>query len=93
MSGFVCPKCGEVTQILPSGGGKGIAEGMNVPFLGAIPMDPKIAAAGDSGHAWSGQDPASPMAHVMNAIIARIAGHEMGGISRGEAPGGKTKSG
>jgi len=93
MSGFVCPKCGEVTQILPSGGGKAIAEGMNVPFLGAIPMDPKIAAAGDSGHAWSGQDPASPMAHVMNAIIARIAGHEIGGIPRGEVPGGKMKSG
>ncbi len=74
MSGFACPKCGEVTQILPSGGGRRIAEDMNVPFLGAIPMDPKIAAAGDGGRAWSGQDPTSPVARVMNAIIARIGG-------------------
>ena len=74
MSGFVCPKCGEVTQILPPGGGKRIAEDMNVPFLGAIPMDPKIAEAGDSGRAWFSQDATSPMARVMNEIIVRIGG-------------------
>ena len=82
MSGFVCPKCGEVTQILPSGGGKRIAKDMNVPFLGSIPMDPKIAEAGDSGRATFGQDSASPMARAMNEIITRIAGHVTGGISR-----------
>jgi Mrp family chromosome partitioning ATPase len=43
MSGFVCPKCGEITQILPAGGGKIIASDMKVPYLGAIPMDPAIA--------------------------------------------------
>jgi ATP-binding protein involved in chromosome partitioning len=83
MSGFVCPKCGEVTQILPSGGGKRIAKDMNVPFLGAIPMEPKIAEAGDSGRAWFGQDPASSMARVMNEIIARI-----GGDGDRDVPGG-----
>ncbi len=49
MSGFVCPKCGEVTQILPAGGGKKIAEDMKVKYLGSIPMDPAIAQSGDSG--------------------------------------------
>jgi len=82
MSGFVCPKCGEVTQILPSGGGKRIAKDMNVPFLGSIPMDPKIAEAGDNGRATFGQDPAFPMTRAMNEIITRIAGHVTGGISR-----------
>jgi len=82
MSGFVCPKCGEVTQILPSGGGKRIAKDMNVPILGSIPMDPKIAEAGDSGRATFGQDPAFPMTRAMNEIITRIAGHVTGGISR-----------
>ena len=28
MNGFVCPKCGELTQILPEGGGRKIAEDM-----------------------------------------------------------------
>ena len=74
MSGFVCPKCGEVTQILPSGGGKRIAKDMNVPFLGSIPMDPKIAEAGDSGRAMLGEDPDSPMAQAMKEIIIRLAG-------------------
>jgi len=89
MSGFVCPKCGEITQVFLSGGGKRIAKDMNVPFLGSIPMDPKIAEACDSGRATFGQDPASPMTRAMNEIITRIAGHVTGGISRREEPGGK----
>ena len=89
MSGFVCPKCGEVTQILPPGGGKRIAKDMNVPFLGSIPMDPKIAEAGDSGRAMLGQDSDSPMARAMKEIIIRLAGHVTGRISRREEPGGK----
>ena len=83
MSGFVCPKCGEVTQILPPGGGKRIAKDMNVPFLGSIPMDPKIAEAGDSGRAWFSQDPTSPMARVMNEIIVRIAGDDDRDVPKG----------
>jgi len=39
MSGFVCPKCGEITDIFKSGGGEKMAEEMNVPFLGKIPID------------------------------------------------------
>ena len=52
MSGFVCPKCGELTQILPEGGGRKIAEDMKVPFLGAIPMDPAVAQSGDDGQVF-----------------------------------------
>jgi ATP-binding protein involved in chromosome partitioning len=89
MSGFACPKCGEVTQILPSGGGRRIAEDMNVPFLGAIPMDPKIAEAADSGRALLGQDSASPLARAMNEIITRLAGRATGDIPPGQEPGGE----
>jgi ATP-binding protein involved in chromosome partitioning len=89
MSGFVCPKCGEVTQILPSGGGQRIAKDMNVPFLGSIPMDPKIAEAGDSGRAMLGQDSPSPTARAMDEIIMRIAGAETAETSLGERSAGK----
>ncbi len=51
MSGFVCPKCGEVTQILKAHGGRLMAEEMHVPFLGAVPIDPMIADSGDEGKA------------------------------------------
>jgi len=49
MSGFVCPKCGERTDIFKSGGGEIMANEMHVPFLGRIPIDPQIVQACDSG--------------------------------------------
>jgi Mrp family chromosome partitioning ATPase len=49
MSGFTCPKCGEHVAILGSDGGRSMAEAMNVPYLGSIPIDPEVAASGDSG--------------------------------------------
>jgi ATP-binding protein involved in chromosome partitioning len=49
MSGFVCPKCGERTDIFKSGGGEIMANEMHVPFLGRIPMDPQIVQSCDSG--------------------------------------------
>jgi len=73
MSGFVCPKCGEITQILPSGGGLRIAEDMHVPFLGSIPMDPKIAEACDNGRVFIHHYAASPTAAIMRDIIEPIA--------------------
>jgi Mrp family chromosome partitioning ATPase len=73
MSGFACPKCGEVTSILRAGGGRRIAEDMGVPFLGSIPMDPRIAEACDGGHAFIHYDTATPMAEVMRSIINPIA--------------------
>jgi Mrp family chromosome partitioning ATPase len=73
MSGFACPKCGEVTQILRSGGGKRMARNMGVPFLGSIPMDPKIAEACDSGQAFVRHYAATPTAEIMRKIIQPIA--------------------
>ena len=49
MSGFICPKCGEITDIFKSGGGEKMAKEMKVPFLGKIPIDPQIVEACDSG--------------------------------------------
>jgi ATP-binding protein involved in chromosome partitioning len=49
MSGFVCPKCGEKTDVFKSGGGEVMAGQMHVSFLGRIPIDPQIVQACDSG--------------------------------------------
>lgn len=73
MSGFVCPKCGEVTQILRSGGGRRMAEDMGVPFLGAIPMDPNIAEACDSGRAFVHRYADTATAEIMRNVIQPIA--------------------
>jgi Mrp family chromosome partitioning ATPase len=73
MSGFVCPKCGEVTPILLAGGGRKIADDMKVSFLGSIPMDPRVAAAGDAGYAFVFRNPESPAARILQEIIRPIA--------------------
>jgi len=73
MSGFVCPNCGEVTQIFPTGSGRRIAEDMKVPFLGAIPLDPKIAEAGDKGQSFASNYSASPTVKLMKEIVERIS--------------------
>jgi ATP-binding protein involved in chromosome partitioning len=49
MSGFVCPNCGQKTDVFKSGGGEIMADQMHVPFLGRIPIDPQIVEACDSG--------------------------------------------
>ncbi len=73
MSGFVCPKCGEVTQILCSGGGRKISEDMDVPFLGSIPIDSKIAEACDTGVAFVLHYPSTPTAGIIKGIVDQIA--------------------
>jgi ATP-binding protein involved in chromosome partitioning len=49
MSGFVCPYCGKNVDIFKKGGGQEMAREMVVPFLGRIPLEPKIVETGDSG--------------------------------------------
>jgi ATP-binding protein involved in chromosome partitioning len=73
MSGFACPHCGKVTPILRSGGGRRIAVDMMVPFLGSIPMDPKIAESCDEGRAFVYHYADSPTAGIMQQIIKPIA--------------------
>ncbi len=49
MSGFVCPHCGKEINIFKYGGGEQAAEELDVPFLGRMPLDPKMVEAADSG--------------------------------------------
>lgn len=49
MCGFVCPHCSECTNIFSSGGGESLAEMGKVPFLGRIPIDPKLTKAMENG--------------------------------------------
>lgn len=49
MSGFNCKHCGMTTDIFKAGGGKKLAILNKVPFLGSVPLDPELMAAGDEG--------------------------------------------
>ncbi|MGC9780201.1 MAG: Mrp/NBP35 family ATP-binding protein [Candidatus Heimdallarchaeota archaeon] len=49
MSGFKCPHCDEEINIFSKDGGKKAAQELGIPFLGSIPIDPKIVPLADSG--------------------------------------------
>ena len=72
MSGFVCPHCGEVTDIFKSGGGERAAKELNVQFLGKIPIEPGVAECGDSGMPVVLKYPESASARAFESIIGKI---------------------
>jgi ATP-binding protein involved in chromosome partitioning len=72
MSGFVCPRCGEQTAIFKSGGGEMMAREMGVPFLGSIPIDPKVVVASDLGQAYLSYYPDSPAVAAFKTAIQPI---------------------
>ena len=49
MSGLVCPHCGGEIDLFKKGGGEALAKVHNLPFLGAIPLDPATVIAADRG--------------------------------------------
>ncbi|BFR49001.1 Mrp/NBP35 family ATP-binding protein [Nitratidesulfovibrio sp. HK-II] len=69
MSGIVCSKCGNVESLFGQGGGERLAKEMNVPFLGAVPLDPEIVRAGDEGNIYIASHPDRPAATVLRTIV------------------------
>ena len=49
MSGFSCPHCGKNTDIFGSQGVRLAADKREIPFLGALPLDPEVRKAADAG--------------------------------------------
>ena len=50
MSFFLCPHCGERSEIFGHGGAREEAEKLGVPFLGEVPLHLDIRTTSDSGH-------------------------------------------
>ena len=72
MSGFVCPHCGERTDLFKSGGGKEMADDMGVPYLGAIPFDPAVVHAADLGEPYVLKHPETETGKIFAALAAPI---------------------
>ena len=49
MSTFICPHCGEPSDIFGHGGAEEDARRLGVPFLGAVPLHMKIRETSDAG--------------------------------------------
>lgn len=74
MSGFVCPKCGEKTDIFKTGGGEKAAGELNVNFLGKIPLEPELVMQGDLGRPFVIDKPNSESAKSFRNIAKNILG-------------------
>lgn len=77
MSGFVCPHCGEETDVFKRGGGERTAESLERPFLGRVPLDPLIMQGGDDGKPVVVAEPdgrhAKVFAELADSVVAAVA--------------------
>ncbi len=72
MSYFLCPHCGERTDIFSHGGARAEAEKLGVEFLGELPLDIAIRETSDGGNPIVIADPTSKYAATYRAIAARL---------------------
>ncbi len=72
MSYFICPNCGERSDIFGHGGAEAEAERLGVPFLGAVPLHMEIRARSDSGTPVVIADPEGPHATLYKDIAGKI---------------------
>jgi ATP-binding protein involved in chromosome partitioning len=87
MSTFVCPKCGERTDIFGHGGAMREAERLGIPFLGGIPLQLAIRATSDAGLPIVATSPASPEALLYQEIAGKAWERLADGtLARADAP-------
>jgi ATP-binding protein involved in chromosome partitioning len=72
MSYFVCPHCGERSDIFGHGGARHEAERLGVPFLGEVPLDMEIREKSDSGLPVVATAPDGAHAKIYRGIAARV---------------------
>jgi len=75
MSGFVCPKCTHESQIFKAttGGGRQLCQDMGIPFLGAVPLDPRIGMACDFGESFMDSFPDSPACKALREVVRGVS--------------------
>jgi ATP-binding protein involved in chromosome partitioning len=72
MSYFLCPHCGERSEIFSHGGARKEAETLGVEFLGELPLDIAIRETSDGGTPIVVAQPDGPLAKTYRAMAARI---------------------
>ncbi len=70
MSTYICPNCGHEAHLFGHGGVAAEAQKLDVPFLGALPIDLDTRLSGDSGTPIAAQD--GPMAEAYAQIADRL---------------------
>lgn len=72
MGGFVCPECGKRVDIMRYGGGEKLANDLEVPFLGRVPLDPRVSICSDEGKPFVYAHPDSPASEEIRKIVDQL---------------------
>ena len=72
MSYFICPKCGDRSEIFGHGGAHAEADKLGVPFLGEIPLHLDIRTTSDEGNPIVVSQPESAHAKAYKNIAGRV---------------------
>jgi ATP-binding protein involved in chromosome partitioning len=72
MSYFLCPHCGERSDIFGHGGARKEAERLGVPFLGEVPLHMTIREKSDAGLPVVATEPDGPHAKIYRDIAAKV---------------------
>jgi ATP-binding protein involved in chromosome partitioning len=72
MSWFECPHCGKPTAIFGTGGGKRLADELELPLLGEIPLDPRVHEGADRGTPIVVAEPEASASRALRALADRI---------------------
>ncbi|KAJ7675393.1 P-loop containing nucleoside triphosphate hydrolase protein [Mycena rosella] len=59
MSGYVCPCCGEISNVFSTGGGEEMARREGLKFLGSLPVDTDLVSLLDASDVKQGPDDSS----------------------------------
>ena len=72
MSWFECPHCGKPTAIFGTGGGKRLADELELPLLGEIPLYPRVHEGGDRGTPIVVAEPEAAASRALRTLADRV---------------------
>jgi len=73
MSAFVCPHCGEASEIFGRDGGERFARANDMEYFGGIPLDMRVRQGGDAGVPAVAQRDMGPAAEVLRSLARTVA--------------------
>jgi ATP-binding protein involved in chromosome partitioning len=86
MTAFVCPHCGEATEIFGRGGGERFALQHRIEFLGGIPLDLSVRQGGDVGVPAVAQREPGPAARALRQLASLVAARMSVRAARAQTP-------
>ena len=73
MSHFQCPNCQHASAIFSEGGGEALAQALEIPLLGSVPLVPELGRAADDGQPLSSGALAEQFESMASALTVWLA--------------------